>query len=366
MSETDHISALLPKLGSKLKKVPLATLPTPVRTVEVSLAPGNRSLAIKCDDQSGTIYGGNKVRKLEYAFGPARARNRKQIATFGAVGSNHALATAMYARSLGYPCTCFLSHQAASAGIARTLNAHLAIDTNIVRFGGAYANRLSVLRRNLQNGNFWVIPAGGSSWLGTIGFVNAALELATQIDKGELTKPDRIYIATGTMGSAAGLAIGLALAGLHCQVEAVRVSMTSICNETLLSAFVRKTLAMMNHLDASVSPDLAKKVNIRLRNSFIAGGYAHTDKETDQALRFARQQLGLDLESTYTGKAMAAILHDFEQGADEQVLFWNTYNSVPIAAVPDDPPIDRLPQEFHKYMQQTADHARQPATGRKS
>ena len=261
MSHSDHISEWYPQLGQRLGKEPLTTLPTPIRTVVCKTSAGNRTIHIKCDDLTGEIYGGNKVRKLEYALWSARKRGRKRIATFGAVGSNHALATALYARSVGLGCTCFLSHQRASPEVANTLHAHLANKTNIIRYGGAYAKRIAILRKHLWNRNYWVIPAGGSSWLGTVGFVNAGLELAVQIKDGDIPEPDRIYIATGTMGSAVGLAIGLAMAGLQSQVEAVRVSMTSICNETLMRHLLEKTIEMMSRIDKSVSkgsfPDLA-------------------------------------------------------------------------------------------------------------
>ena len=349
MSHPDHISQWHPRLGEKLGKQALATLPTPVRTVPCETLHGKRTIHIKCDDLTGDLYGGNKVRKLEYALWPALGRGKKRVATFGAVGSNHALATALYARSIGLGCTCFLSHQRGSPEVASTLGAHLANETNIVRFGGAYAKRIATLRENLWNRDYWVIPAGGSSWLGTVGFVNAGLELAAQIKNREIPEPDRIYIATGTMGSAVGLAIGLAMAGLRSRVEAIRVSMSSICNESLLDHLLHKTVKMMNRLDDSISMELVSKSNIRLRHAFFAGGYAHQDAETENALLFASEQLGLDLDGTYTGKAMAALLADSSESANEQVLFWNTYNSRPLPSSNEKQSLDSLPEEFRKY-----------------
>jgi D-cysteine desulfhydrase len=349
MSHSDHISQWHPKLGERLGKEALAALPTPVRTVVCDTSAGKRTVHIKCDDLAGDIYGGNKVRKLEYALWPALNRGRKRVATFGAVGSNHALATALYAHSVGLGCTCFLSHQRASPDVANTLHAHLANKTEIVRYGGAYAKRIATLRKHLWNRDCWVIPAGGSSWLGTVGFVNAGLELAAQIDSGEIPEPDRIYIATGTMGSAVGLAIGLAMADIQSQVEAVRVSMRSICNEQLMHQLLKKTIAMMNRLDETVSKELISRTNIRLRHLFFAGGYAHRDADTDNALKFASEHLDLRLDGTYTGKAMAALLSDAGETPNEQVLFWNTYNSKPLSLTQEDMSTDSLPEEFRRY-----------------
>ncbi len=43
--------------------------------------------------------------------------------------------------------------------------------------------------------------------MGTIGYVNAGLELKAQIDEGLLPEPDKIYVPMGTMGTAVGLLI---------------------------------------------------------------------------------------------------------------------------------------------------------------
>ena len=350
MSHTNQISVQYPRLAEKLGKEPIATLPTPVKAADSITLSGTGSLTIKCDNLTGELYGGNKVRKLEYALRPAAHHRRKRIATFGAVGSNHALATALYAKSLGFECTCFLSHQRASDKVAQTIRAHLANGTTIVRYGGAYSKRIATLREHLWNKDCWVIPAGGSSWLGTVGFVNAGLELAKQVADSELPAPDRIYIATGTMGSAAGLSIGLALAGVSCRIEAVRVSMTSICNEAAMQRLVRKTVAMLNRIDPSVPANLAARSNIRIRESFFAGGYAHSDEKTDEAVRFAASHLGLTLETTYTGKAIAALLNDADENRNDQVLFWNTHNSGSLSTDHESTALDHLPQEFQKYL----------------
>ena len=351
MYDSDQINLKFPELGNSLGKETLAALPTPVRTFDLDHNNCVDSISVKCDNLTGTLYGGNKVRKLEYALWPARARHRKRIATFGAIGSNHALATALYARSLGYDCICFLSHQSHTPGIRQVLAAHFSVGTKIVRYGGAYKKRLAILRKHLWNTDCWLIPAGGSSWLGTIGFVNAGLELAAQIRNGEIEEPQRIYIATGTMGSAIGLAIGLTLDGISCRVEAIRVSPTTISNDVLLRRLAAKTILMMRRLDPSVPADLENSLNIRMRHEFFADGYGRSNTETDAAIAVASKQMGLKLESTYTGKAMAALLRDRPQCKNESVLFWNTYNSADLPVAPDSKDyLDSLPDEFERYL----------------
>lgn len=353
MSNIDYLMERFPALAERLPRMHLGNLPTPLRQVEVQLDTGKRQLSIKCDDLTGVTYGGNKVRKLEYIFPRARSKNCQRLATFGAVGSNSALATALYARQAGFECTCFLMHQAKTPQIPATLNMHIQNGTELVRYGGPYHKRVQTLRDHLWGRKAWVIPMGASSWLGTVGFVAGGLELADQIAKGEISNPDRIYVGTGTMGTAVGIALGLAIANLKTEVHAVRVSDVAITNEHLMRKLTQKTALMMRRLDDSVPGDLASRTNIRLRSRFFGEGYAHTTPETDSAISIAKEQLDIRLEQTYSGKAMAALLADLRDPANDalNILFWNTYCAMPVI-VPIDHALDEdaLPQEFLRYF----------------
>lgn len=349
---TDSLAAAYPLLADGLKKVTIADLPTPVSTVRFDTADGPRVISIKHDDATSTHYGGNKIRKLEYILRRAKERGAKRIATFGAVGSNHALATAIFASCSGFECTCFLTHQRRTPNIPKTLNMHRRIGTEIIPFGGA-VNRLAIFRRYLQGRRSWVVPLGGSTWLGAVGFVNAGLELAAQIAAGEIAAPDRIYIANGTMGSAAGLSLGLALAELPTEIHAVRVADNRYTNPETLDRLAHKTAMLLHRLDPSVPVDVADHVRLRWRDDFFAGGYAVSDTVTADAVALATEQLGLTLETTYTGKAMAALLHDLlcPGYEGENCLFWNTYNSRPLPVTGERPlSADNIPQEFMTYF----------------
>jgi len=348
---TDYLGNAHPKLCQRLRKRSFASIPTPITHHTIELPTVNRSVIVKHDDQTSSIYGGNKIRKLEYLFQRATERGAKRVATFGAVGSNHALATAIFAKEFGFECTCFLAHQKPVPSISRTLRMHIHLGTELVGYGGR-VNRLDLFRRYLQNRKTWVIPLGGSCWLGAIGFVNAGLELAAQIESGELDAPDRIYIANGTMGSVAGLALGLALANLSTQIHAIRVADNRFAKRAVLDKLMIKTATLLNAFDPDIPARLADATNIVWRDDFFAGGYGVVDESTRRAVDFARDHLGLTLDTTYTGKAMAALLHDLgSNGAGTSNLFWNTYNSRPLpvgdfsCALP-----TGLPDEFERYF----------------
>ena len=349
---SDLLSSAHPKLATSLGRLNLADLPTPVSTATLEAPSGRQTIWVKRDDISSREYGGNKVRKLEYIFERARQRGARRVATFGAVGSNHALATAIFARQSGLGCTCFLTRQPPTPSIARTLNMHLQLGTEIVRLSRSI-DRLATLRRYLHGRHSWVVPLGGSSWLGAVGFVNAALEIADQVRSGMLPAPERIYIANGTMGSSAGLALGLALAGLATELHAVRVVDDRFASPGRFLRLMRKTNDMLRRLDPSVPADLADRARLCWRNEFFAGGYAEYDDVTLAAVATAKDELELSLETTYTGKAMAALLHDVSlpHYEGEPYLFWNTYNSRPLPATGARPSAEAdIPPEFLRYF----------------
>ncbi len=116
---------------------------------------------------------------------------------------------------------------------------------------------------------------------------------------------------------------------------------------------MRKTAMMLRRLDASFPPDLADRIRVCWRDDFLAGGYAVADETTQNAVTVARDALGLKLESTYTGKALAALLHDLagREYDGEHYLFWNTYNSAPLPVSADRPDAaENIPQELMRYF----------------
>jgi D-cysteine desulfhydrase len=348
---TNHLSRRLPRLGAQFAVLPLATLPTPVTRHDIRIGGERHAVLVKHDEASGPLYGGNKVRKLEYLLHRARERGAARVATYGAAGSNHALATALYAPVAGLRCTCLLSHQPVQPGIGRKLLAHQQAGTEIVRFGGARPARVAIQRRCLQGRGIALLPMGGSNWIGTLGFVNAGLELAAQVGDRTFEPPSAVYVATGTLGTAAGIALGLALAGLDTEVRGIRVTDPRIANPAALRRLLRKTAELMRRADASVPSDLVDRARVILYDDFYGEGYGRSDARTEAAMAVATAELGLALDSTYSGKALAALLSDLAAGRAGRPLFWNTANAVPLS-VPQDslPDFARLPAEFARYF----------------
>jgi 1-aminocyclopropane-1-carboxylate deaminase/D-cysteine desulfhydrase-like pyridoxal-dependent ACC family enzyme len=319
-----------------LAHVSLASLPTPVEPLtELARQLGLRSLFVKRDDLSGEAYGGNKVRKLEFLLGQALAEKRRSIITFGARGSNHVRATAVYGKQLGLKVHAVLTPQPSTP----YLDANLLAD----RAAGATLHFVDSQRDAVESSaelqtkithedgiEPFVIPFGGTVPRGTIGFVNAALELAAQIERGELPGPDVVYVPFGSMGTASGLATGFAALGLPIHVIGVRVVPAVIASLALARRVVQDAVALLSESDPGFPRLEPESVGLRVRDEFLGDGYAKPTTEAQEAVELAAAH-GLRLETTYTGKALAALVADAgsNQLTDKTVLFWNTYSSRP-------------------------------------
>ena len=141
---------------------------------------------------------------------------------------------------------------------------------------------------------------------------------------------------------------------IESEVQAVRVSPEEIMNRGRLDHLMAKTADMLSSLEPGIPADLYRRARIEVRHEFFADGYARSNEATDTAIEIARDALGLELETTYTGKAMAALLHDARQAShrDASLMFWNTYNSNPLPEIQAST-IDRelLPAEFLRYFE---------------
>jgi D-cysteine desulfhydrase len=343
-----------PGLRNKLPVVSLGQFPTPVTAHPQAAAELScKSLCIKHDENCAPTYGGNKIRKLEFLLGEIQQQGFRSVLTFGGAGSNHALATAIHCKQLGLHCIVVLTPEPPTDAVRRTLRYHLLLGTEI-RYAEGYADVRGAADQVLeeQGEACYEIPFGGSSWLGAVGFVNAALELAEQIENHELPAPDAIFLALGTAGSAAGLALGLAMAERESIIEAVMVTPPSMRHEQLFARLFAEANKELNARDVHVSLYTEPFAQTNLRADQLGRGYAMPTARAEAAADFMREQLDLPASLTYTAKAMAGLLADADKGklAGKNVLFWNTYNARPYPPLPDDDSWQRLPTSMHKYF----------------
>lgn len=354
-----------PTLAAKLPYRSLGPLPTPIEKADaLGKAIGVANLYIKRDDLSGALYGGNKTRKLEFFLADALAAHKKTVVTSGAAGSNHALATAIYAKELGLRAILLLMPQPNSPLVRRNLLADQAAgaELRLVPTQKQIAKMEQSLIKTSEPGEEpYVIDAGGSSPLGNVGYVNAAFELADQVAAGQIPEPDRIYVAMGTMGCAVGLRLGLMAAGLHTKLIPVRASTWEAASDAKMIEMFNKTNEFIRNLDPSFPKLEIKPGETWIESGYLGGGYTVPTPKGEKAIRLFKENTGLDLEPTYTGKTLAALIDDAPEIADKVVVLWNSYNSRPLsfkgARVSD------LPPAFREYFKSPAAAAELSALG---
>lgn len=302
--------------------------PTPVRRL-AGLAPGVE-LWLKDDGAYGAGgWGGNKVRKLEWLLPAAERRPCRTILTFGGLGTNWGLAAALYGRDR--------SVDVALALIDQPLDDHVRAQLERLARSGATIHRTRTKARTIatvpwlllrhRRGRHlpYLLPAGGSSPLGATGYVEAALEIAAQVEADELPEPAHVIAAVGSGGTAAGLVLGLRLAGLRSKVIGIVVSDALPLDRRTLLRLAGRTAALLERRGARGVAALASGLDLDSLGGWIGAGYGHRT-ETGERARIEAEAIGLRLDPVYTAKAMAATLELARSGrlGEGPVLFVHT------------------------------------------
>lgn len=310
---------------ARIPRLDLGGLPTAVTShPRLARELGLVSLHVKRDDRAGSVFGGSKTRKLAFLLADLHESGTRSVLTFGGVGSNHALATAVHGRRLGLRVHLVLLHERPSAHVRTHLLAAHA--QGAMLHAGTREDRddpRRAIARFAPGESPFVIETGGTSPLGNLGYVDAAFELARQVRGGELPEPDVIYLAAGTTGAAAGLALGLGAAGLRARVVGVRASGRGTANRRRAHEEMRRTLALLRERDPRFPAPSPERLHIE--HAFAGEGYAVPSQGGRRAIALTRGELTLD--STYTAKAFAALSARAQtEHAGGRVLFWHTFD----------------------------------------
>ena len=326
----------LPGLAENLPHLPLGSGPTPLRQLD-QLPSGAAAVWLKDDGLYGEGgWGGNKVRKLEWILPDADRRGAKTIVTFGATGTNHGLATAAYGRARGTRVALVVVDQPMNDRVAQRLE-RLRRTAAAVHVTHTKPRTLAALpfilgRYALADRRLpYVLPVGGSSPVGALGYVEASLELAEQVRAGAMPEPSHLVVALGSGGTVAGLALGLMLAGLRTRVVGVLVNDAMPLDPATLTRLAGRSAALLERRGATLEIDSPRPEDITVETGFLGDGYGHATPAAEAALDVARERAGLELEPVYTGKALAALLALNERGAfgEGPVLFLNTHGPRP-------------------------------------
>jgi D-cysteine desulfhydrase len=302
-------------------RVELAALPTPLRPLPRLSEALGVELWVKRDDLTGLGLGGNKARKLEFLAGAALAERADVLVTGGGPGSNHAQMTAAAAARLRLRCDIVLYgsplvREPANLRLSRLLGAEVHFTGDPDR-GSVDAEIPRRCRLWEQDGHVpYAIPRGGASPVGCSGYVEAAFELDEQLRTAGVA-PTRLYLATGSCGTQAGLALGALLCGASYRVVGVTVSRDRDECVDRIRALIGEAAALLG-VDPPESP-------VDVVDGYIGPGYGKPSLEGQEASRLAAGTEGLLLDHTFTAKAMAALVADARSGRlDGPVVFLHT------------------------------------------
>jgi L-cysteate sulfo-lyase len=328
----------------QLPRIALQHAPTPLEPMpRLTAALGGPQLWIKRDDCTGLALGGNKVRKLEFLLGEALAQGADTIITAGGPQSNHARQTAAAAAKLGLDCVLILTDAVAGRDPTYHANGNLLLDELFgarIELHPGTADPDAELARaaeqcRAEGGTPYIIPIGGSNALGMMGYVDAARELLDQA-KAQGVGITHVALASGSGGTHAGLALGLALGGSKAPAIGYCISRTSQEQRPRVAGLLQAGSALLG-VASPLSAD-----DVVLEDGVIGEGYGQPTDGMVEALRLAAAQEALLLDPVYSGKAMAGLIAGIRTGRfrpDDAVVFLHTGGAPSLFAYPDAFPI---------------------------
>lgn len=297
---------------------------------------GGPPLLIKRDDQLGLALGGNKTRKLEFLIADALAQGADTLVTAGGVQSNHCRLTLAAARVEGLQCHLVLEEdlgadgKAVPGGVGANPPEHtgnyllfdlMGADSVSVHEQGADLVALmeeTAERLRAEGRTPYVIPVGGSSTTGALGYVDCARELVDQLAHagadGDALTPQAIIVPSGSAGMQAGLIVGLhalavqGVAAADIPVIGINVSRPGDQQEPKVRDLVD---ALAEQLGL---PPVPAERTVAL-GDWVGPGYALPSAEMIEAVRLFARTEGIILDPVYTGKAAAGLVGQVRAGA---------------------------------------------------
>ena len=328
------------KTLSNIPSIKLANIPTPLEQAwRLGDKIGLSKLFIKRDDLTGLAGGGNKARKLEYDFARIVNGGYDVVITAGGIQSNHARMTAAAGGKLGLDVKLVLG-----GPDFEKIKGNLLLD---VLFGAEIRylvddddnNHLTIAMEKwadeLLSKGFkpYIIPIGGSTGLGALGYVKAMHEIAGQFEGGKV----QIILGVGSCGTFAGTILGSTIFLPDSRVIGVSVSRTSAEIDLRTKEIIHESAQLIDYkLDSNNLP-------VECYDNYYSE-YGVITRECEQAILDCANLEGILLDPIYTGKVMAGLIDLVERkivDKDIPVIFMHT-GGMPI--------LFSFESEFRKYL----------------
>jgi len=309
----------------KLPRVKLVNLPTPLEEMpRLSKVLGGPRLWIKRDDYTGLAFGGNKARKMEFVMADAISKKADVVITTGDAQSNHARVTTAAAAKLGMK-TILILHEEKP----KEYDGNLLLDDILgadIRFihaeMGEISSIMKEIAKELENEGYapYIIPSGASYPMGSVGYVNASLELLIQANEMGI-EVNYIVHAVGSGGTQAGLVLGNKALKTKIKVLGISVgpSKVSLARHT---ATIADGTSKLLGLDTSVTPN-----EVMIIDDYVEEGHGVLTQGVIDAIKLVAKTEGILLDPVYTGKAMMGLMDLLKRGyfnEKEHIVFVHT------------------------------------------
>ena len=322
-----------------MNKLPLANLPTKIQRLARWSAECGKNIYLKRDDQTGSEWSGNKIRKLEFAVQEAISRGCNLLITCGGIQSNHCRATVAAATYLGLKSAVLLriSEEPPVEG-NYFLDKLLGADVRFCARDEYRDHRGEIMQEMAdqyaaKGYKPYVIPEGASYGVGVLGYYFAMKEIVAQ-EQEMGVKFDTVLVATGSGGTLAGLQLANLVNGFGKRVIGVCVCDDAAYFQDIAVNISRDALPYLA-AQGELSDDEAarwaaalKPADFELFEEYVGIGYALSrPEELEHIKRLARLEATV-FDPVYTGKATYGMVNELKEGgrlrSAENILFIHT------------------------------------------
>jgi D-cysteine desulfhydrase len=299
-----------------IKKIQLGYYPTPLEKMEnLTKLLGKGDLYIKRDDMTGPAFGGNKTRKLEYLMKDALDQGATAVVTFGGPQTNHGRTTVGAAVKLGLkPILIVGGKDTGYLSGNLTLDAIMGTDIYFVEDGSKIkeVTEKVIKKYEAQGDKVYVVPVGGSNYLGAVGYIMCVKEILGQMREKNI-KIDHLVCAVGSMGTYTGLLLGTKYFDAPFDVIAVPVAPVGSEKENDIVKFANE---ISKHYDMGVKITAADiKIAYGPADAPYSGErYNKPDPITRETILLLGRTEGIMLDPTYTGKSFRGFVGMVKEG----------------------------------------------------
>lgn len=253
---------------------------------------------------TGSVLGGNKLRKLEFSLAKAIEQNCDHIVTWGSIASNHCRTTSLLCSKLGLKCSMLQTSDQDVSEIVQKGNTFLSFMTDAKTILCPADTDFSTARKLVkqvmtklesQGSNPYFVDRGGTQPDAIFAYIDAFEEMLQQPEFKEITD---IFVTSGSGGTAFSLALAAKLSESGIRVHGNRIWGN---NEDFIKIVHKEAEAIDFKVDNF--DELIKSYD-----EYCCGGYGLSSPEIDRLCQKSLSTTAIPLCKTYTGKTAAAMI----------------------------------------------------------